>query len=80
MSFQEEIGTLWHGMLTPQQVLKISGQVKGAEERGLKARYWDTPGWPVGSRDHVWDVLMTEGVGMLNVDDLEAAKERNWGG
>ena len=80
VSFQEEIGTLWHGMLTPQQVLKIRGQVRGAEERGLKARYWDTPGWPVGSRDHVWDVLMTEGVGSLNVDDLEAAKERNWGG
>ena len=80
VSFQEEIGSLWHGMLTPQQVLKIRGQVKGAEERGLKARYWDTPGWPVGRRDHVWDVLVREGVGSLNVDDLEAAKERNWGG
>lgn len=80
VSFQEEIGTLWHGMLTPQQVLKVRGQVKAAQEKGLKARYWDTPGWPVGSRDHVWDVLMTEGVDALNVDDLEAAKERNWGG
>lgn len=80
VSFQEEIGNLWHGMLTPQQVLKIRGQVKGAEARGLKARYWDTPAWPVGMRDHVWDVLMREGVGSLNVDDLEAAKERNWGG
>ena len=80
VSFQEEIGGLWHGMLTPQQVLKIRGQVKGAELRGLKARYWDTPAWPVGRRDHVWDVLMREGVGSLNVDDLEAAKDRNWGG
>ncbi|CAD6584847.1 MAG: Altered inheritance of mitochondria protein 6 [Alectoria sarmentosa] len=80
VSFQEEIGKLWHGMLTPQQVLTIRGQVRGAEERGLKARYWDTPAWPVGRRDHVWDVLMREGVGALNVDDLEAAKERNWGG
>lgn len=80
VSFQEEIGKLWHGMLTPQQVLKIRGQVRGAVERGLKARYWDTPGWPVGRRDHVWDVLMREGVGALNVDDLEDAKERNWGG
>lgn len=80
VSFQKEIGNLWHGMLTPQQVLTIRGQVRGAEERGLKARYWDTPAWPVGKRDHVWDVLMREGVGALNVDDLEAAKERNWGG
>lgn len=80
VSFQKEICSLWHGMLTPQQVLTIRGQVRGAQERGLKARYWDTPAWPVGRRDHVWDVLMREGVGALNVDDLEAAKERNWGG
>lgn len=77
LSFQEEIGNLWHGMLTPQQVLKIRGQVRGVAERGLKAIYWDTPGWTVGMRDHVWDVLIKEGVGALNVDDLEAAKERN---
>ena len=80
VSFQVEIGKLWHGMLSPQQVLKIRGQIKGAEARGLKARYWDTPGWPVGQRDHVWDVLTREGVGSLNVDDLEAARNRNWGG
>ena len=80
VSFQAEIGSLWHGTLTPQQVLKIRGQVKGATERRLKARYWETPAWPVGRRDHVWDVLMREDVGSLNVDDLEGAKERNWGG
>ncbi len=80
VSFQKAIGNLWHGMLSPQQVLKIRGQIRASKERGLKARYWDTPSWPVGRRDHVWDILMTEGVGVLNVDDLEAAKERNWGG
>lgn len=80
VSFQKEIGKLRHGMLTPQQVLKIRGQINGAEGRALKARYWDTPAWPVGRRDYVWDFLMREGVGSLNVDDLEAAKERNWGG
>lgn len=80
VSFQEAIGGLWHGMLTPQQVLTIRGQVEGARSRGLKARYWDTPAWPVGRRDHVWDVLTREEVGVLNVDDLEAATERNWGG
>ena len=79
-SFQVTIGKLWHGMLSPQQVLKIRAQIKGAEAKGLKARYWDTPSWPVGRRDHVWDVLTREGVGALNVDDLEAASNRNWGG
>lgn len=38
VSFQKEIGDLWHGMLTPQQVLKIRGQVTGAKSRGLQVR------------------------------------------
>ena len=80
VSFQEEIGKLLYGMLSPQQVLRINGQVMGAQSRGLKARYWDTPAWPVGRRDYVWDVLTKAGVGSLNVDDLEAAKGRQWGG
>ncbi len=80
VSFKNEIGDLWHGMLSPDQVLTIRAQIKAANSKGLRARYWDTPGWPVGRRDHVWDVLTREGVGALNVDDLEAAKERNWGG
>lgn len=80
VSFQKEIGKLYHGMLSPTQVLRIRSQIRGAEERGLRSRYWDTPAWPVGRRDHVWDVLVREGVGALNVDDLEAARGRNWGG
>ena len=61
-------------------MLKIRGQITGARSRGLRARYWDTPAGPVGKRDHVWDILMREGDGSLNVDDLEAARQRNWGG
>lgn len=65
-------------MLSPKQVELIRGQVGEARKRGLRARYWDTPGWPVNVRDHVWDVLEKEGVGMLNVDDLTAATQRPW--
>lgn len=56
----------------------IARQAAAAAKRGLKARYWNTPAWPVGLRDHIWDVLVKEGVGMLNVDDLEGASRRNW--
>lgn len=56
----------------------IRGQVGEASKRGLRARYWDTPSWPVSQRDHVWDILEKEGVGMLNVDDLDAATKRSW--
>ena len=58
----------------------ILGQAGAATARGLKARYWNTPAWPISARDHIWDVLEKEGVGMLNVDDLTSASKRNWGG
>ena len=80
-SFQKQIGNLCHGVLSPQQVLTIQRQVKAANDRGLKARYWDAPTWPVDSRNYVWDVLLKARVGIVGVDeDLEAAKEWNWGG
>lgn len=72
------LGDLYLGMMTPDMVRTIRGQVAEAKKRGLVARYWDTPSWPIGVRNHVWDVLEREGVGMLNVDDLEAACKRSW--
>ena len=79
VSFQKAVGNPWLGRLSPQQVEVIRSQIRGAKERGLKARYWDTPSWPASVREHVWDVLVKEGVGMLNVDDLIGASKRNWG-
>ncbi|MDI1487469.1 MAG: Altered inheritance of mitochondria protein 6 [Ramalina farinacea] len=79
VSFPKAIGKPNGGMFSPAQVDLMRRQIKGAQDRGLKARYWDTPAWPVGLRDHVWNVLVSEGVGMLNVDDLKAASQQNWG-
>lgn len=79
VSFEKAIGKPWHGTMTPQQMRNIQGQIKGTKSKGLKARYWNTPSWPVGLRDHVWNLLEKEDVGILNVDDLEAAAKRNWG-
>lgn len=78
VSFAKAIGSPWLGVLKPSQVNIIRGQVLEASKRGLKARYWDTPSWPVGLRDHIWDVLVREGVGMLNVDDVDGAAKRKW--
>lgn len=78
VDFASAIGKPWHGSLGPQQVDTILGQAGAAAAQGLKARYWNTPAWPVSVRDHIWDVLEKEGVGMLNVDDLESASRRNW--
>lgn len=78
VSFGKAVGRMWRGRLSPRQMKIIRGQVRGAHRRGLKARYWDLPSWPLGLRNHVWDVLVREGVDMLNVDDLRAASRQVW--
>ncbi|KAK4992285.1 Altered inheritance of mitochondria protein 6 [Elasticomyces elasticus] len=78
VSFSSTVGRVWGGHLSPRQMEIIRGQIKDAKKRGLKARYWETPSWPIGLRNHVWYVLVKEGVGMLNVDDLEAAAKEDW--
>ena len=78
VSFGKAVGRMWRGRLSPRQMKIIRGQIRGAHRRGLKARYWDLPAWPLGLRNHVWDVLVREGVDMLNVDDLRAASREVW--
>lgn len=78
VSFKSTVGKVSGGRLTEKQIDIIRGQVRGAHRRSLKARYWDTPAWPLGVRNHVWDVLIREGVDLLNVDDLRAASEVVW--
>ncbi|KAJ5046799.1 uncharacterized protein L3040_004024 [Drepanopeziza brunnea f. sp. 'multigermtubi'] len=76
--FSRAVGRTWRGRLTPKQIATIRGQVRGAHRRGLKVRYWDTPSWPMGLRNHVWDVLVREGVDVLNVDDLRGVSRGVW--
>jgi len=78
VSFGSAIGQLWQGEFSEEQLERLRGQIRGAHKRGLKARYWDLPYWPISLRDHVWDVLVKEGVDLLNVDDLKGATRRNW--
>jgi hypothetical protein len=77
-SFTRNIGFLWRGRLTASQLELLRGQIRGARRRGLKARYWDTPSWPRGLRNHVWQVLVREGAEVLNVDDLASAARESW--
>ncbi|KAK0123747.1 Altered inheritance of mitochondria protein 6 [Cadophora gregata] len=74
VSLRKSIGIIWRGRLSPEQLDIIRGQVRGAHKRGLKARYWDLPAWPLGLRDYIWGVLVREGVDVLNVDDLRAVR------
>ena len=78
VSFWQTIGYPWTGSLSTKQLELIRGQIQGAQQRGLKARYWDTPSWPTSLRNHVWEILIQEGADVLNVDDLEAAATLDW--
>lgn len=77
-SFFESIGTVWSEP-SPTQLEQIRAQIRGAHDRGLKARYWETPFWPRARRNHIWNILVKEGVDLLNVDDLTAATKGTWG-
>jgi hypothetical protein len=78
VNFANTIGFPWRGNLSQKQLHKLRAQIKAAHEKGLKARYWNTPAWPIGLRNHIWNVLMKEGADMLNVDDLRAASKVDW--
>lgn len=77
-SFSSSIGAVWSN-ISSAQLEQLRAQIRGAHAQGLKARYWETPAWPRGFRNHVWNVLVEEGVDMLNVDDLKAATAGVWG-
>ncbi|KAF2280009.1 uncharacterized protein EI97DRAFT_498301 [Westerdykella ornata] len=49
----------------------VQEQVGWARERGMLARYWNAPAWPVKVRNAVWKGLWEGGVGLLGVDDLQ---------
>ncbi|KAI0815115.1 hypothetical protein BC629DRAFT_1588792 [Irpex lacteus] len=70
-----EVAIGWNGIgnISDAQVGNITKFVGDAHSRGILARFWDTPGWPIHARDNVWRVLLENGADWLNADDLEAA-------
>jgi hypothetical protein len=58
-----------------------STQLEQAKARGLITRYWDTPTGPPNLRDLTWRGLVELQVGILNMDDLGAVRDRakGWG-
>ncbi|KAG6884749.1 hypothetical protein C0993_008539 [Termitomyces sp. T159_Od127] len=67
----------WNGIqnITEEQRSAIITLVESAHSFGIKARFWDTPAWPIQARDNVWRELLDDGADWLNADDLEAASK-----
>lgn len=61
--------------LSALQLAVLQQQVLVAHARGIMVRYWDQPGWPVGTRNAVWRTLWDNKVDLLNVDDVAAVAE-----
>ncbi|ESK98293.1 hypothetical protein Moror_43 [Moniliophthora roreri MCA 2997] len=70
-----EIAVGWDGRgnISEAQLTNLTRFVEDAHLRGIKARFWDTPGWPISARNAVWRQLLEAGADWLNADDLQAA-------
>lgn len=72
-SFTRQFGEVRAQDLNSTQMAKLEEQIEAAHSRGIKTRYWDQPGWPVGTRNAIWRILYNAGSDLLNADDLEGA-------
>lgn len=59
-------------ILNDKQMSTLRAQIATAKEKGIGARYWDTPYFPIRTRNLVWRTLLHEGVALLNADDLDS--------
>ncbi|KAF2113550.1 hypothetical protein BDV96DRAFT_495834 [Lophiotrema nucula] len=73
--FAVQFGEVRNQEFNETQLDTLRAQLKTAHGKGIKARYWDQPGWPVGTRNAVWRILWDEGADLINVDDIKAAAE-----
>lgn len=76
--FRDALGPIVGGRFSQGQLSELRRQVRAAHGRGLKVRYLNTPAWPRGNRNHVWHVLVREGVDVISVDDLRDATRKDW--
>ncbi|KAH7396163.1 hypothetical protein BKA66DRAFT_454583 [Pyrenochaeta sp. MPI-SDFR-AT-0127] len=74
-NFANSFGEVRKREFSDAQLDTLREQVDVAHEMGIKARYWNQPNYPIGTRNAVWRILWDEGVDLLNVDDLKGAAE-----
>lgn len=77
-ALNQAVGKPSLGNFDSKSLAKLTSLIANAKTRGLVSRYWDTPSWPVSARDRVWNTLVSDEVGILNVDDLDSAARWNW--
>ncbi|KAG5927220.1 hypothetical protein E4U42_002448 [Claviceps africana] len=76
-SFPHHVGLVLSSV-SDRQRGTIRASLRAAAAKNLTSRYWATPTWPVSRRDHIWQVMVEEGAGLLNADDIESATRLEW--
>jgi hypothetical protein len=71
--FAAQFGTVNGTSFNETQLALLHEQIAVANEKGIGVRYWDTPAWPISTRNAVWRTLIGAGVALINADDLVAA-------
>jgi len=71
--FEANFGPVLGTSLNTTQLELLRSQISVAHGKGIALRYWDQPGWPISTRNGIWRQLYTEGVDLINADDVLAA-------
>ncbi|GAA5892300.1 phosphatidylinositol-specific phospholipase C/glycerophosphodiester phosphodiesterase family protein [Sporobolomyces salmoneus] len=74
-SLRKMFGTLGSFDLEGDRSNEIRRLVDIAHSKGIKTRFWETPGWPAFKRDSTWRTLLDNGVDWINADNLLAASK-----
>lgn len=72
-SLGSQVGAINGTTFNATQLNIIRAQIDVAKSKGIAARYWDTPAWPISTRNAVWTTLLQQGVGLLNADEVAEA-------
>lgn len=72
-NFAVQFGNVVSEKFNASQLALLQSQVAVAHSKGIQLRYWNQPGWPIGTRNAIWRTLTDAGVDVINVDDLEGA-------
>ncbi|GAA6024701.1 hypothetical protein JCM11491_003621 [Sporobolomyces phaffii] len=74
-SLRKMFGTFGSLDLNGDRLNEVRRLVDIAHAKGIKTRFWETPGWPASKRDSTWRTLLDNGVDWINADNLKAASQ-----
>ena len=58
--WETSVGWSGIGNISETQLGNLTQFVADAHALGIRARFWDTPGWPIFARNAIWQVLGSE--------------------